>query len=59
MDVATDSLRTATTTLPSGVDHMTHSFFSRTADAAVAIGLAATMLWAVVSIGPVALDRWL
>jgi len=37
---------------------MTHQFFSRTVDVAVAAALAVAMLGAVVSIGPVALDRW-
>ena len=38
---------------------MTQSFFSRTADFAIGAALAAAILYAVVSIGSIALDRWL
>jgi len=37
---------------------MTQSFFSRTATVAVGAALAVAILYAVVSIGPIALDRW-
>lgn len=37
---------------------MTQPFFSRTADLAIAIALCITILYAVVSLGPVALARW-
>ncbi len=37
---------------------MTPSFFSRTATAAIGAALSAAILYAVVSIGPIALDRW-
>jgi hypothetical protein len=37
---------------------MTHAFFSRTADLAVAVALGLAILYAALSIGPVALDRW-
>ena len=37
---------------------MTRSFFSRTANLAVGAALLAAIVYAVVSIGPVALDRW-
>lgn len=37
---------------------MGRSFFSRTADLAIGTALAGAILYAVVSIGPVAVDRW-
>lgn len=37
---------------------MTQPFFSRTADFAVGAALVAAILYAVVSIGPIALGRW-
>jgi len=37
---------------------MTPSFFSRTANVAVAAALAVAIVYAVVSVGPIALDRW-
>jgi len=37
---------------------MRQPFFSRTADLAVAVALGIAILYAVVSIGPVALARW-
>ena len=37
---------------------MTQPFFSRTADLAVAVALGITILYAVVSLGPIALNRW-
>lgn len=37
---------------------MTTSFFSRTANVVIGAALAAAILYAVVSIGPIALDRW-
>ncbi len=37
---------------------MTGTFFSRTADVAVAAALAMAMLYAAVSIGPIAFARW-
>lgn len=37
---------------------MTPSFFSRSADIAVAGALLATFAWALIKIGPVAVARW-
>jgi hypothetical protein len=37
---------------------MTRPFFSTTADVAVGAALVIAILWAVVTIGPVALERW-
>jgi hypothetical protein len=37
---------------------MTHAFFSRTANVAIGAALAVAILSAVVSLGPIALDRW-
>jgi hypothetical protein len=37
---------------------MNTTFFSRTADTAVAVALAAAIVWAVASVGPIALGRW-
>ncbi len=37
---------------------MTETFFSRTAEAAVTVALAGAILYALVAVGPVALDRW-
>lgn len=37
---------------------MTQPFFSRTADLAVAVALGIAVLFAVVSVGPIAVARW-
>jgi hypothetical protein len=37
---------------------MTRSFFSRTANLAIGAALAVAILYALVSLGPTALDRW-
>lgn len=37
---------------------MTQSFFSRTANVVIGAALAVAILYAVVSIGPIALERW-
>lgn len=37
---------------------MTETFFSRTASAAIAVALGAAILYAIASIGPIAVARW-
>jgi hypothetical protein len=37
---------------------MTPSFFSRIANVAIGAALAVALMYAVVSIGPIAFDRW-
>jgi hypothetical protein len=37
---------------------MSFTFFSRTATVAVGVALAAAILYGLVSLGPIALDRW-
>ena len=41
-----------------GVAVMTGTFFSRTADVAIAAALGMAFLYAAVSIGPIAIGRW-